>query len=211
MLSPRQLRAARGLLGWTQNDLAKAAGLHPNALIKIEREEANPRLETLARLKTALEMAGIRFRGLRGVEMKEDVFETLRFEGPDFIRRPTDDALTILKGPNDEALTVVTDERLFDEADAKENKRYYAHMAKTGFRERMLTTKSYTAFNNKDRSVYRWLPEKVLGTIAFVVYGDRTGFVQWRTRETLLIKNASLAATFRAQFDFLWQQARPFA
>lgn len=210
MVSPRQIKAARALLGWTQTDLASAAGVHANAVLRIENETVRPRLETLQRIQAACEAEGLRFRGQRGVEIKEDIFETLRFEGPDFMRRLTDDFLPLMRGPQDEVLNVVTDERLFDEADAAQNARFYRAMAKTGFRERYLTTKRYVRFNNPDKRVYRWLPEKTLGTIAYVVYANRVGFVQWRTHEILLIKNESLAATFRGQFEFLWAAAKEF-
>ncbi len=208
MVTARQIKAARALLGWTQADLARAAGLHPNVVLRLESEKANPRATTLQKIKQSCEEAGLHFRGQRGVEMKEDLFETQRFEGPDFIRRLTDDCLRLMKSPADEVLNVVTDEVFFDLADAGQNKRFYAHMSKTGFRERYLVTQQSAPPKNKDQAVYRRLPQEALGTIAYVVYANRVGFLQWRTREVLLIKNAALAQTFRDQFTFLWNMAR---
>ena len=138
MISSRQIKAARALLGWTQGELAKAAGLHLNAINKIETETGDPRSSTLERIKTACEIAGIRFRGQRGVEIKEDVFDVARFEGPDFMRRLVDDALPSLHGPTDEVLFCVTDDQFFESADPTQKERYYRHMKKTGFLERGL-------------------------------------------------------------------------
>ena len=57
-----QLRAARGLLGWSQSDLANRAGL---SLPTVKRLEAGfgPRVSEQARgkLQRALESAGIQF------------------------------------------------------------------------------------------------------------------------------------------------------
>ena len=62
MLSIEQLRAARGLLGWSQSKLAERAGL---SLPTVKRVEANlgTRVSDEARtkLRRALEAAGIEF------------------------------------------------------------------------------------------------------------------------------------------------------
>ena len=62
MLSIEQLRAARGLLGWSQSKLAERAGL---SLPTVKRVEANlgTRVSDEARtkLKRALEAAGVEF------------------------------------------------------------------------------------------------------------------------------------------------------
>lgn len=48
----RRLRQARGM---TIEGLAEAAGLHFTALSRIERGESDPRLDTIASLRDALE------------------------------------------------------------------------------------------------------------------------------------------------------------
>ncbi len=82
-------------------------------------------------------------------------------------------------------------------------------MKKTRFRERYLMGRANPVFTNPDRNVHRQLPEKILGTVAYVVYGDRVAFLNWETKETLIIRSKSLSATFRGQFEFLWSQAKP--
>lgn len=209
MISSRQIKAARALLGWTQGDLAHATGLHVNGVNKIENGGSEPRSSTLERVQSVCEAAGIRFRGQRGVELKEDIFETKRFEGPDFIRHHIDDILAVVRGPGDEVLNCGIDEEIFNVNYMKQNERYYRHMKKTGFRERYLMSRANPVFTNPDRNVHRRLPEKILGTVAYVVYGDRVAFLHWETQETLIIRNKSLAATFRGQFEGLWSQAKP--
>lgn len=61
MISPAQMRAARALLGWKQTDLAVAAGVSEMSVKNIEREAASPREATLAKLRGALEAAGVIF------------------------------------------------------------------------------------------------------------------------------------------------------
>ena len=59
MISPAQCRAARGLLNWTQNDLASAAGVGATTVRQFELEGAVPRNATLAVISLAFERAGV--------------------------------------------------------------------------------------------------------------------------------------------------------
>ena len=58
---PEQIRAARALIDWTREDLAKASGVTIRTLARIENSQTVPRLATLQALTAALETAGIQF------------------------------------------------------------------------------------------------------------------------------------------------------
>lgn len=210
MISSRQMKAARALLGWKQADLAEKAGLHINAVNRIEQEIVAPRAETLARIQTVLEMNGVKFRGLRGVELRDEQFEILRLEGADSLTRLTNDILHTVASPKDEVLNFLTDEHLFDQMAAQDAKRYAAHRKKTGFKERYITLETHASFRRGSGEAYRGLPSRAMGPVAYVVYGTRVAFIHWKKKETLIVSTPSLAETFRAQFDYLWEQAKPF-
>lgn len=61
MISSRQIRAARALLGWSQQQLADKAIVSINALTRLERGEVDPRMSTVEAVETALTKAGIEF------------------------------------------------------------------------------------------------------------------------------------------------------
>lgn len=61
MISARQIRAARALLGWTQQQLADAAIVSFNAVTRLERGEVDPRLSTISAVQSALIKAGVEF------------------------------------------------------------------------------------------------------------------------------------------------------
>ena len=61
MITPRQIRAARGLLGWSQQKLADKAIISLNALARLERGSVDARVSTLAAVEKALIRAGIEF------------------------------------------------------------------------------------------------------------------------------------------------------
>ena len=67
MISTAQIRAARGLLKWTQATLAHQAGLSTVTLNMIENETVRPRESTLDAIQTALEGGGVEFLDEGGV------------------------------------------------------------------------------------------------------------------------------------------------
>ena len=55
------MRAARALLGWTQVQLAEAAGIGEISVKNIEREKSDARTSTLQKIQRAFEKAGVQF------------------------------------------------------------------------------------------------------------------------------------------------------
>lgn len=62
MISARQIRAARALLGWSQQELADRAILSLNAVKRLEGSHGDPRMSTVMAVKTALEAGGVEFQ-----------------------------------------------------------------------------------------------------------------------------------------------------
>lgn len=63
-LTPAQLRAARAMLAWSIDELAEAASVHRNTVLRAEKGEAT--VPTLAALRIALEGAGVLFISAEG-------------------------------------------------------------------------------------------------------------------------------------------------
>ena len=61
MITPRQIRAARALLGWSQQQLADKAIVSLNAVTRLERSEVDPRVSTLEAVEKAIRKAGVEF------------------------------------------------------------------------------------------------------------------------------------------------------
>ncbi len=60
-IAPEQLRAARGLLGWSRNELAKKAGTSAETIKNIEHKIYEPKEETTKALIDTLSRQGIEF------------------------------------------------------------------------------------------------------------------------------------------------------
>jgi len=63
MLEAPQIRAARALLGWRQEDLSKASGVGTATIQRIEKSDQmiGGYASTVVRIQTAFERAGIQF------------------------------------------------------------------------------------------------------------------------------------------------------
>jgi len=59
--TPNQIRAARGLLGWSQSELAANARVHPQTVSFVEREDGPRYFPSRVKIQECLENAGILF------------------------------------------------------------------------------------------------------------------------------------------------------
>jgi len=82
MITASQCRAARGLLYWTQQELADAARIGVATVRQFEAGGAETRQATLAVLKWAFESAGVEFidenGGGPGVRLRKDHLKTAK-------------------------------------------------------------------------------------------------------------------------------------
>jgi transcriptional regulator with XRE-family HTH domain len=61
MVTAAQIRAARALLGWSQQELADKAIVSVNAVNRLERELVDTKMSTLTAVEKALQKAGVEF------------------------------------------------------------------------------------------------------------------------------------------------------
>ena len=79
MINPAQCRAARGLLAWSQHDLARSAGIGVVTVHQLEAGTSEPRRATLDVIRRAFEAAGVEFidenGGGAGVRLRKSAKE----------------------------------------------------------------------------------------------------------------------------------------
>src|ERR1700676_1462426 len=61
MITASQCRAARGLIGWSQQELAVQAGVGIMTVHQLEKDGSQPRRATLEVVQRSLESAGVEF------------------------------------------------------------------------------------------------------------------------------------------------------
>jgi transcriptional regulator with XRE-family HTH domain len=79
MITIEQCRAARGLLGWTQQDLADASGLSKTAINNFEKGHSDIKHESLRAIRMAFESLNIEFLGQEGLKKSNE--ETYLLKG----------------------------------------------------------------------------------------------------------------------------------
>ena len=80
MLTIEQCRAARGMLGWTQQDLADASGLSKTAINNFEKGHSDIKTESLRAIRMAFESLDLEFIGQEGLRKKKDNIRILKGE-----------------------------------------------------------------------------------------------------------------------------------
>ncbi len=94
MITIEQCRAARGLLGWTQQDLANASGLSKTAINNFEKRHSDIKAESLRAIRLAFETAGIEFQSDNGLRQRKKQVEVLH--GSEGFTRLGDDIIQTL-------------------------------------------------------------------------------------------------------------------
>lgn len=181
--------AARGLLRWSQNDLAEKAGLTRNTVNNLENEEGVAS-ESLLAVETAFHRQGVIF--LEDGVRKLDLYtETL--EGGNRHLRLFDD------------IFLAGDECLINGAD--ESKTPPALVSKVrdlrgkGLRMRHIVKHGDT-FLRGDVKEYRWMLEEFYTNQPSFIYGGTLALDT--PGKILLLRNPEIAEGQRLQFNFHW-------
>jgi transcriptional regulator with XRE-family HTH domain len=75
-ITGRQLRGARGLLGWTVEDTVVKTGVNRITIRQIESEEVQPQDKTMARILTVFDLHGVEFLPEEGVKIRKQQSRT---------------------------------------------------------------------------------------------------------------------------------------
>lgn len=71
MLTPSQLRAARGFLDWSRKKCARVTGVSAETIRNIEQERYIPSPATLEKIANGFSGYGVEFFGMKGLAMKD--------------------------------------------------------------------------------------------------------------------------------------------
>lgn len=208
MPTPSQIRAARGLLNWSQKDLAERAGITEATIRNAEKDGASPNAKTLSKIERAFD-AEIEFLDGEGLRRKEEKVQ--RYQGTQGFRDFMDDVYETAKEHGGEIclLNAKPDNWIkWLGADW-----YAAHVERM---KPILETIDFKVtakegdmnFIGSDFAEYRWVPEEVWNEQSFYAYGDRIGFLNFEEKdvEIFVLKQKQFAKSFRFLFNIAWQQ-----
>lgn len=208
MISIRQIRAARGLVGWSQAGLARQCGISVTAMNAIDRGHVKPRSQTLQKIEQVLENSGVEFLEGDGVRMRDVIFRVTTFEGHDAFQRYMGDILETLREKGGEGLHSLDDERPFVRQYHSVFLWYYQQFRKYGLKERILMREGITTYyGTPDVVQYRWCSHDLASQVSASVYGDKYSIML--PDRLVIIENKLMADTYRQQFENNWERSKP--
>lgn len=202
-----QIKAARALLNWNQQNLADASGLSKPAIANLERATVTPRKSTVDAIYEALIEAGVEFTKNHGVKLRTQELKVQVWEGSDAIIRLWDDVLATQR-MGDERYVSGNSVEKFVNAVGRAQYDYYLDLYKRrGLRGYALVREGDTNFGDTTAN-YRWLPEEYFVDVPGHVYGDTYAMITWEPEiRIVVIKNQVVADSFKKQFLALWDKA----
>lgn len=201
MIVGKQIAAARALLGISQDDLALKSGVGVATIIRFERGESDPRTEIRDKLKFTLETLGVEFKEGGVVPRKSMVQEMYGIDAYDKLE---DEIFEKVKDTKGEIL-------LFgiDEAFANENTINHAKRLQENHIYQKLITHLGAKTGLFPKEQYRFLGEDLFSFTPFVVYENNLAIVYpdlaSKVDHIIIIRNKSLAETFKKLFNHLWK------
>lgn len=208
MITIEQIKAARALLGWTQDDLAKASGLSKPMINLLERRKSNPKVDSLAAIERALTHAGVEMTEGPGVRLNTLPLKTEIFEGEDSLLRLLHDIYDTLNGTDDPLMISGIQEAKYQEQGGARILKEIDRRLKAGIKTKLLSCEGDRNFIEPIEH-YRWMPKDFFPKVPTYIYRDKYAIFLWGPpKKVVLIQNQDIAQSYREQFDAFWQQAK---
>lgn len=207
MITVEQCRAARGLLGWTQGDLALACGLSKTAINNFEKGNSDIKQVSLEAVRRAFEKERIEFLGYSGLKKRSETFSILR--GGSAFGELLDDivsTLTLLPDAEGaEVLAMTVDDRFLRRVPPEKVLVYLQALERLGVSQRVLCVPGYDSLLGPIQQC-RWItPETLHLTHMAFVYADKVAWPFWGEAMILVIQGADISAAERERFNFIWE------
>jgi len=209
-ISPAQIRAARGLLHLSADDLAETIGMTRQQLTKIENGHVSPRAETAHKIHRALASMGIEFMSNDGVAKRPPFMGF--FDGVDGWRQFSDDRYHTALAGNTDFLSCggVQDDFIKATGEDYFNMHTARMVAIKGFTMRALRPLSYTSPMSAGYVTHRAIPDAQFPDSTFYVYGNKLALISHRpSTKIFVIEDSEISLSYRKQFDALWDAGRP--
>jgi transcriptional regulator with XRE-family HTH domain len=213
MITARQIRAARGLLGWDAVELARKTGLTKETISRIEIEQVRPQERTVLKILRVFNEAGVEFTPNTGVQLKPQNVEAL--EGTTGFLRFYDFVYEYLSQYGGLVCVSGVNEKLFvkyqgEFADVHMNRMAELVKKRDDLMMRILVEEGDYNFVASSYAQYRWQAKEYFSPAPFYVFGDNLALISFAHEPSplvIFIKSASLADAYRHAFDLAWTQS----
>jgi transcriptional regulator with XRE-family HTH domain len=213
-LNARQIKAARALLDWSQEDLAAATELSIATIRKLEMNCISPRGTTTDVIRSAFENTGLEFIEPGGVRHRPE--DIIVYQGPEGARSFFDNVYETAKKKECEVVLVLPSAQKYL-SDVLGD--YQTHHV-----ERMTAIKKGKPFVKcivtEDSGPlwaaaygeYKWISKSYVDSVPFYVYDDKYAIIVSEadpSPKITVIQSHVVAEAFRRQFYSMWEKATP--
>ncbi|MAZ76617.1 MAG: transcriptional regulator [Micavibrio sp.] len=196
LITGKQCRAARAMLGWTIDDLAENSGLARSVILRLEKEETNIRHTSLSALLKTFSKANIDFIGHHGVSEKRDSVELLR--GENALEKLWENIFFTLGDTGGEILISNANKNLAA---------YRDNLKANNITKRLLSCEGDTNFI-MPKECYRWLPKEVFAAgNSTYIYDGKVAYQLWNEQIIILIHSNDAFAAEKKRFEYMWETA----
>jgi len=205
MITIEQCRAARGLISWTQQDLAEASGLSKTAINNFEKGHSDIKADSLRAILSAFESANIEFLGRSGLRKRSENVKIFHSEYA--FENLLDDVFETLKFQGGEVLVSNSIGLLSANASLEKIAQYKARMVSHGITERVINLS--TAMDDWGTSeTVRFMPHDHFSAhMCSFIYGKKVSFIL--SDKNIIISVHSIEASHmeRHRFELTWNRA----
>lgn len=208
MITTAQIRGARGVLNWSQGDLADRTGLSQTSIGGIENGLTTPRENTLQLIEKAFEDAGIEFTADDGIRKKSGHINFFRGR-QGFIDFYEDVYNTAVVSPGTFLVNNV-DEKQFLKWGKDILEPHSNRMRELGtVKYKILVQEGDFNFVASDYAEYRWLSRALFSSVPFYVYGEKLAIILFEEEPNILVlEYPAVTVAYRRQFEAMWEDAR---
>ncbi len=204
MIDAKQIRAARALLRWSQEDLAGQTNVSLQTIKNIENEKTLPHLSSIESIRENLEIAGIEFLDRSGVRLRGE--EMRVYKGPKALDKFFLDLYATMAADEGGEYTVFgVEEKKFWDEDADATNQHIERIKKHG----SITCRALIAEGDNNQPsphiAYAALDKQHFSSVPFYVFKDKLAFIVWGPpAQIFVIENKALAEAYKKQFAILW-------
>lgn len=210
LITADQIRAGRGLINWSQTDLAHRTGLAVPTIANIELGKQIPGKGTIEKIIAAFTAGGIKFTENEGVEKIRGLLTAYHGEHG---------FINFLNSVDQMAFELGTGEFLVSHVDEKDFDRWEGGVTLPSHIEAILSTKikykimileGDTYMPVTSYAEYRWTPPDLFSSVPFYVFGNKVGIIGFERDDVnvYVIQDEFISKLYRKQFYEIWDRSK---
>jgi|TARA_R110002126_G_scaffold282931_1_gene431808 transcriptional regulator with XRE-family HTH domain len=201
-----QIRAARGLLNWSQGQLAEEAHLSKASIQNYEIGKSTPNISSLNKMIKAFERAGVEFTEDGGVRPRQNQIMVLN--GHEGMKTLFDDIFEVVRSHSNPDLCVSNvDEAAFDRwLGAPKSLQAQRSIGGARYNPRALIKDAGAQLTPGSYSEYRITAAECVADVSLYLYGDKAAFIESSAGgvKVTIMEGRDMIESLRKMFEAVW-------